>query len=248
MMGTKTWWCAAATAVLLAACVGAPPKGDLQRGFSVWGYLGRGPTAPAAMVPVTLFDARSGRPVASAQTDMFGKYGFSGLPPGSYAVRAEKVTREVTVVDRDLRLDIDLNAPGGVMNYAAAAPAAGGAAPAGPNDPRLARQIAGVWWGYAGSTERRIGLCPGGVYREFTESGYSGTSTDQYGNQTMAWGSASQGGGAGSWTVTGNADGGTIHVSYANGDTATIRFRRINDPGCLSFEGSTLCRKSTTCR
>ena len=247
-MGWKTWCSMGIVAALLGACVATPPKGDPQRGFSVWGYVGRGPTAPAAMVPVTLFDVRSGRPVASAQTNLFGRYGFSGLPPGSYAVRAEKVIRGVSVVDRDLRLDIDLDAPAGVMNYAAAAPAAGGAGPAGPNDPQLARQIAGVWWGYAGSTERRIGLCPGGVYREFTESGYSGASSDQYGNQTMAWGAASRGGGSGSWTVTGNASGGTIHVSYANGDTATIRFRRINHPGCLSFDGSTLCRKSTTCR
>ncbi len=232
--------------VVLLGCVATPPKGDLQRGFSVWGYVGRGPTTPAAMMPVTLFDANAGRPVASAQTDPFGKYAFSGLPPGSYAVRAEKVTREAFVVDRDLRLDIDLTAPGGVMNYAAAAPpAGGGAAPAGPNDPELARQIAGVWWGYSGSTERRIGLCPGGVFRSFTESGYSGSSSDQYGNQTMAWGSASQGGGSGSWTVTGDPSAGTIHVRTADGGSSTIRYRQVNDPGCLSFDGNMLCREGS---
>ena len=75
--------------------------------------------------------------------------------------------------------------------------AAGTEAPTGPNDPNLQRQIAGIWWGYSGSTERRIGLCPDGSYRDYTESSYSGQSSNQYGNQTMAWGSGSQSGGAG---------------------------------------------------
>lgn len=34
--------------------------------------------------------------------------------------------------------------------------ATGGKA-AGPNDPNLQRQMSGLWWGYAGSTERQIG-------------------------------------------------------------------------------------------
>ncbi len=91
--GRKPVWSLGCAVLLLAGCVAAPPKGDLQRGFSVWGYVGRGPTAPAPMVPVALLDANSGTPVASDQTDFMGKYGFSGLAPGSYAVRAEKVTR-----------------------------------------------------------------------------------------------------------------------------------------------------------
>ncbi len=72
-----------------------------------------------------------------------------------------------------------------------------GAAPKGPNDPQLQGEIAGKWWGYASSTERRIGLCADGTYMDYTEAGYSGSSSNQYGDQTMAWGSASQGGGQG---------------------------------------------------
>ncbi|MBE0618204.1 MAG: hypothetical protein IH608_09805, partial [Proteobacteria bacterium] len=112
---------------------------------------------------------------------------------------------------------------------------------------QLQQQIAGVWWGYAGSPERKLGLCPGGAYREFRESSYSGSSSDSLGNQTMAWGTASQGGGSGTWTISGDTQSGTIHVTYANGSTNALRYRQIGDPGCLDFNGSTLCRKSATC-
>lgn len=124
----------------------------------------------------------------------------------------------------------------------------GAAAPAGPNDPNLQRQMAGLWWGYAGSTERSIGLCGDGSYHDSQESSYSGTSSNQYGDQTMAWGSASQGGGQGRWTVSGSPESGTIHVRYGNGQSTNIQFHGMNDPGCLSFDGNTLCRKSAACR
>ncbi len=124
--------------------------------------------------------------------------------------------------------------------------AAGGAP--GPNDPQLQRQMAGLWWGYSGSTERSIGLCGDGTYFDSQESSYSGTSTNQYGDQTMAWGSASQGGGQGRWSISGSPQSGTIQVRYGNGKTATIQYRSMSDPGCLSFDGNTLCRKSARCR
>lgn len=123
-----------------------------------------------------------------------------------------------------------------------------GGAPSGPNDPNLQREIAGIWWGYSGSTERKIGLCPDGSYMDYTESGYSGRSHDQYGGQTMAWGSGGQSGGSGRWTISGNDDSGTIHVVYSNGRSANIKYRQINNPGCLSFDGNTLCRKQATCQ
>jgi hypothetical protein len=112
------------------------------------------------------------------------------------------------------------------------------------NNQNLARQIAGVWWGYAGSTERRIGLCPGGTYRDYTESSYSGGS---YSNQGVAWGSASQRGGQGNWTIQGDTQSGVISVRYNNGDTTSLNYHQINDPGCLDINGNTLCRTSATC-
>ena len=119
--------------------------------------------------------------------------------------------------------------------------------PSGPNDARLQQQIAGTWWGYAGSTERKLGLCADGRYRDYTESGYSGSSHDSGGNQTMAWGSASQRGGAGRWIINGNTQGGTISVNYAGGGSAQIRFRQVGEPGCLDFNGAKLCRSSASC-
>lgn len=122
------------------------------------------------------------------------------------------------------------------------------AAPAGPNDANLQQQIAGKWWGYSGSTERRIGLCADGTYYDFTESGYSGQSHNQYGDQTMAWGSASQNSGQGRWIINGSTQSGTIHINYSNGESGNIQYQQINDPGCLSFDGNTLCRESASCR
>ncbi len=126
--------------------------------------------------------------------------------------------------------------------------AGGNTAPAGPNDANLQRQMAGQWWGYSGSTERTIGLCADGSYFDSMEASYSGQGSDQYGNQTMAWGQASQGGDQGRWTVSGRAQSGTIHVVYGNGSSRNIDYRQINDPGCLSFDGHTLCRRSASCR
>ena len=122
------------------------------------------------------------------------------------------------------------------------------AAPAGPNDPDLQRRMAGQWWGYSGSTERTIGLCANGDYFDSQESSYSGQSTDQYGDQTMAWGQAGQGGGQGRWTISGDPRSGTIHVAYGDGSSRNIGYRQIDDPGCRSFDGNTLCRKSAACR
>ena len=121
------------------------------------------------------------------------------------------------------------------------------ATPMGPNDARLQQQIAGTWWGYAGSTERKLGLCADGRYRDYTESGYSGSSYDSGGNQTMAWGSASQRGGSGRWIINGNTQNGTISVNYAGGGSTQIRYRQVGEPGCLDFNGAKLCRSSASC-
>jgi len=123
-----------------------------------------------------------------------------------------------------------------------------GGTPRGPNDANLQQQIAGTWWGYAGSTERMVGLCPDGSYRDYTESSYSGKSYDQYGSQTMAWGSGGQRGGSGRWTINGNTQEGIIHVTYGDGNSMTLRYRQINDPGCLNFNGHILCRRSRSCQ
>lgn len=122
-----------------------------------------------------------------------------------------------------------------------------GTIPGQVDSAELAGQIAGVWWGYSGSTERKIGLCPNGHYMDYSESSYGGSSYDAYGNQTMAWGSAGQAGGSGQWSIQGDYQQGIIQVSYNNGGQATIQYRQSGESGCLFFNGNKLCRTSADC-
>ncbi len=242
--------------LLLPACASVP-AGNPQDGYAVHGFVGKSSQEAAPGVAVTLLDADSGSAVATTKANLFGKYVFQGLRPGRYLVRVEKVEVPVTVADANVRQDIDLSNPSGAMDYAAAgkkelaeqleALATGKVPPAGPNDEALARQLAGTWWGYSGSTETKIGLCPDGSYHDFSESSYSGTMTDGGGNQTGAWGAAGQSGGQGSWVVQGTLQSGTITVRYADGSTGTIHYEQHSDPNCLLFDGRTLCRTASEC-
>jgi hypothetical protein len=228
------------------------------------GFVGHSSMQAAPNMSVKLMKGESAQVVDIDETNFFGKYRFKNVAPGYYKLQVGELTRELMIKDtsEQKRLDIDLSAAGGAMDYARGwqeellnQMAGKGSTPttpsteaaAGPNDLELAGQIAGVWWGYAGSTERRIGLCPGGGYRDYTESGYSGSSYDAYGSQNMAWGTASQRGGQGSWTIQGNSQSGVISVRYNSGKTTTLNYRQINDPGCLDINGNRLCRTSAKC-
>jgi len=146
----------AAFSVLALAClVGMAPEASAQPAFTLQGFVDQNTTTPAPMVQVVLLDAASQRPLATAQTNFFGKYSFKALPPGEYLLRS--------------------------------------------------------------------------------------------GDQTLAWGTASQGGSSGNWTVSGDAQRGTIHLVYKNGRSSTLRYRQFGDPGCLEVDGSKLCRTSRSC-
>jgi hypothetical protein len=265
----SAWAAVAWLACAFSGCVIPAQGGSPETGYVIEGFVGRGSAMPAANVAVSLVDETTGQTVGTAQTNFFGKYRFSALSEGKYIIRAEQVEHRVVVAGQGVRLDLDLNAPGGVMDYGRAATPAGADAPKAPagarapkastgapkvsgirsgrNNAELARQIAGVWWGYSGSTERKIGLCPGGTYREYTESSYSGRSHDSLGNQAMAWGAASQGAKSGSWVIQGDTESGTIQVTYSGGGTAALHYRQVGEPGCLDISGSRLCRTSATC-
>jgi len=221
----------------------------------IHGFVGHSSVSPAANATVKLIDGESERTIDIVQTNFFGKYKFKNVLPGYYKITSGKITREIMMKDDDIRLDIDLSAPGGAMDYASADKAANQNSPmaaganraAGPNNSDLQGQIAGIWWGYSGSTERKIGLCPNGTYMDYSESSYSGSSYNQYGDQVGAWGAANQSGGQGSWTIQGDTQSGTIYVQYSNGQNIQMRYSQIGDPGCLSFDGNTLCRSSASC-
>jgi len=114
--------------------------------------------------------------------------------------------------------------------------AGGRAAATGPNDPELMKQFAGKYYsfsavggGQTGGTERQVSLCPDGTYMESSESGYSGGA-----GTAGAWGSASQGGGKGTWRITGTMNEGTLTTVTPGGDATEYKFSRCGSD-CVYF-------------
>jgi len=211
--------------------------------FKVSGFVGTSSMSAAPGVNVVLIDKATGQPVDSVSTNFMGRYKFSDVKPGTYTIKCEKVMREVTVVAKDIRMDIDLSAAGGVMDYAkgaadkAAASSSGAAPPAGPSDPALQQAMAGEYYSYSGSTERKLMLCPSGTFFDSRESSYSGS----FGTGQGGWGAASAGAGSGSYAIQGNQQSGTITFSYKGGKKSTARYQSTGERGCYSFDGTPFC-------
>ncbi|MEK7405697.1 MAG: hypothetical protein AAB225_11365 [Acidobacteriota bacterium] len=233
--------------------IGAAPAAAAKDAFKISGFVGKTRTEPASGSIVRLLDGESGKVLDMAQVGFFAKFEFKNLKPGLYVLQAGDVKVEVLLKDKDKRQDIDLSSKDGRMSRidlgqvtstlggAGGAPAAGPAP--GPNDPNLMQAMAASYWGYTGSTETSLTLCSNGVFSDSSESSYSGQSRDSLGNQTMAWGTAGQRGGSGNWSVQGSAQQGTINLSYSGGKRVTVPYRAVDNQGCYSFEGKTLCRK-----
>jgi hypothetical protein len=249
---------AIAAVLLLPACMmtGGPPPGNAEKGYNIWGFVGESSTEAASNTAVVLLDDATGETVSAVKTNIWGKYAFTRLKPGVYRLNTGKIEMRVEIADEDHRVDIDLSSPDGKMDYVAGSvPGAGEEKEAEVGKPRadpqaaqpvagsdLAQQLQGVYWGYSGSTETKIGLCPGGRYHDYSESNYSGQFTDGMGNQTGAWGAAGQNQGAGNWTVNGNLRGGTITVVYSDGNQSEIEYRAGAEAGCYYFGNRQLCR------
>jgi hypothetical protein len=225
-------------AILCAPLLVAKEK-KAGEGFKVSGYVGTSSTSAATGINVVLLDKATGAPVDSVSTNFLGRYKFSNVPPGTYIIKAEKVTREVTVVKKDIRMDIDLSAPGGVMDYmkGATQQAGSSAPPAGPSDPALQRAMAGEYYSYAGSTERKLMLCPNGTFFDSRESSHSGS----FGTGQGGWGAASAGAGSGTYAIQGNQQSGTITFSYKGGKRSTARYQSTGERGCYKFDGTPFC-------
>ena len=213
------------------------------------GFVGQSSTVPAVGETVKLLDGESGKVLDIDETNFFGKYKFQDLEPGYYIVQVGKIKKEVMLKDKKKRLDIDLSADTGAMDYSKAGKMAGGGAaagkpaPAGPNDQGLMQQMAARYYGFQGSTETKAALCPNGSYYDTSESSYSGRGFDSLGSETMAFGAASQGGSGGTWTVQGSMQQGVISVTYQGGNVTRINYRAIDNAGCYDFNGSTMCRQ-----
>ncbi len=247
----------------LAGCAMVPVsvRGNPDAGWGIVGYVGKSSMSAAPNQTVVLKKAEGGAALATTTTDIMGKYEFLGLRPGSYVLVVGPVKRGVKLSRADLRVDIDLSKPTGEMDYLAgaleggsstgASSAGGGSgggasAPApGPNDEDLMRWIAGHYFGFSGAgvatggTERNLVLCAGGRFHFSTESGYSGGA-----GTAEAWGTASQSGHSGRWSIQGTRRSGRIHLGYSNGEQETLSYEAGPEEGCFSFNGATMCYKA----
>jgi hypothetical protein len=112
----------------------------------------------------------------------------------------------------------------------------GGPSASFENDPTLMNYFKGSYYsfnavggGQTGGTERKVSLCPNGKYLSNAESGFSGNA-----GSSGAWGTASQGGGGGTWKITGTKTSGTIAMTSSSGKTTTYKYEVCGD-GCIYF-------------
>ena len=114
----------------------------------------------------------------------------------------------------------------------------GKAVATGPTDPELMKRLAGYYWGYSGSTDSKMNLCPDGSYWDTSESSYSGTLSGG-----GSFGTVGGSGGKGRWTVQGTLQAGTITVTDPNGRVREVRYQaKPGDAGTYSFNGTVMAR------
>jgi hypothetical protein len=226
-----------------------PPSKKAEKNYKIHGFLGESSMVAAPNKTVTLFNADSNKALANTNSNFFGKYAFKKLPPGHYLVKVGEKIMEVYLIDKDVRLDIDLSAKDGAMNYAAGA-AAKTAKPiekkgeathsVQPGDADLAKRFSGKYYSYTGGStlsggggsESQIAFCPDGSYFESYESGYYGSGQ---------WGQAGQSRASGNWSIQGTIDSGTITITYANGKIQTVQYQTTGERGCYKFDGRLYC-------
>ncbi|NOY22456.1 MAG: hypothetical protein GXO70_02935, partial [Acidobacteria bacterium] len=214
-----------------------------KKALKIYGFLWANDSAPAIGRQVVLFDGSTGKVLAVTQSNMFGKFKFKNLKPGFYVVRTGKFSRSVMLQKGNANIHFNFSSPDGNMDFVAMAVKdleKGNAADAGPTDPALAKWIAGNYYSYQGSTERKLMLCPGGVFYDSHESSYSGSSTDSLGSETSAFGTANQGNGSGRWAIQGNRQSGTITFSYKGKGAQKQQYRSIGD-NCFMIGGVKYC-------
>ena len=79
-------------------------------------------------------------------------------------------------------------------------------------------------------TERKVTLCPDGLYRDSSEFNASGSD----------WGAANAHGGAGRWSIQGDTTQGVIVVTYANGQSKRFSCRVVSkNEQTIMFDGVT---------
>ncbi len=106
----------------------------------------------------------------------------------------------------------------------------------GASNSDLMRYFAGEWYSYtsgstiygSAGTERKMTLCPDGLYRDSSE--FSASDGD--------WGRATAQAGWGRWTIQGNLVQGVIMVRYPNGKSRQITYQKNSKGGKIfDFDG-----------
>ena len=121
------------------------------------------------------------------------------------------------------------------LTFISAAPSAGTQA-GGTSGTELMRYFAGEWYSYSSGstiyggagTERKMTLCPEGLYRDSSEFSASGG----------GWGGAGAQAGWGRWTVQGDKVQGVILVTAPNGQSKRIPYRVVSkEEQTINFGG-----------
>jgi hypothetical protein len=195
-------------------------------------------------------EARATRLMPASQFQAFGKNGlaveFSGTVQGrqarSYAIGLiSPGGGGVTIMAATEAPSYTDAYPGFVraiavgITFVSAAPSAGNQA-VGALNSDLMSYFAGEWYSYtSGSTiyggagtERKMTLCPNGLYRDSSEFSASGGD----------WGRASQQAGRGRWAIQGDKLHGVIMVRYPNGQSRQIDYQKNSKAGKIfDFDG-----------
>ncbi len=99
------------------------------------------------------------------------------------------------------------------------------------NVSELTRHFAGMWARASTSTLVNVELYPNGDFEYISEGGYSGSFSDQYGNQTGNWGVASNDKTKGRWTVRGTKEEGAIIITFNDGTETWVQYRVHRERG-----------------
>jgi len=211
-----------------------------KKKLSIYGFIWKTDTLPGVGYQVALFDKRTNRLLGVKKSNFFGKYKFKNIKPGHYVVRVGTLSRDILITNRSANEHFHLGTKDGKVDFLAIAMKGSTAADVGPSDPQLMQWIAAEYYSYQSSTERKLMLCPNGIFYDSSESSYSGNFSDGGGNNTGGWGNASNDSGSGKWGIQGNQQSGTITFSYKNGNTNKANYRAIGD-NCFIIDGVKYC-------
>ncbi len=88
----------------------------------------------------------------------------------------------------------------------------------------VARALAGSWSSVSANSQSQFTLGTDGRFSEYSESTYSGSSSDQYGNDTGGWGAGGSQQAAGTWSARGTKEKGSILFIYNDGKRSSYEY------------------------